>query len=65
MSPTISDAIRFTSKDAFNGTSALKWYKTEFGLAIAYTALGEKEEALVLLEKDITERSSFVSLHCN
>jgi hypothetical protein len=29
---------------------------------MAYTALGEKEEAFALLEKDIAEHSSFVSV---
>ena len=36
-------------------------YVSHYCLAIAYTALGEKEEALMLLEKDLAERSSFVS----
>lgn len=35
--------------------------KTSPGMVIIYAALGEKEEALILLEKDIAERSSFVS----
>lgn len=37
-----------------------KRYVPNYCLAIAYTALGEKEEAFALLEKDIAERSPFV-----
>jgi tetratricopeptide (TPR) repeat protein len=42
-------------------SDAASRYVPNYCLAIAYTALGEKDEALVLLEKDIAERSSFVS----
>lgn len=42
-------------------SDSAKRYIANYCLAIAYTALGEKEEALILLEKDIAERSSFVS----
>jgi eukaryotic-like serine/threonine-protein kinase len=42
-------------------SDSAKRYVANYCLAIAYAALGEKEEALVLLEKDIAERSSFVS----
>ncbi len=37
-------------------------YVPNYCLAMAYTALGEKEEAFALLEKDIAEHSSFVSV---
>ncbi|HKZ77684.1 MAG TPA: protein kinase, partial [Pyrinomonadaceae bacterium] len=37
-------------------------YVPNYCLAMAYTALGEKEEAFALLERDIAEHSSFVSV---
>jgi len=37
-------------------------YVPNYCLAMAYTALGEKDEAFALLEKDIAEHSSFVSV---
>jgi tetratricopeptide (TPR) repeat protein len=37
-------------------------YVPNYCLAMAYTALGDREEAFALLEKDIAEHSSFVSV---
>jgi tetratricopeptide (TPR) repeat protein len=41
-------------------TFASKNYVPNFCFAIAYTALGDKEAAIAMLEKDIEERSSYV-----
>ena len=37
-----------------------KSYVPNFSFAIAYTALGDKETAIAMLEKDVEERSSYV-----
>ena len=41
-------------------TFASKSYVPNFCFAIAHTALGEKEAAIAMLEKDVEERSSYV-----
>ena len=41
-------------------TFASKSYVPNFCFAIAYTALGDKEAAIAMLEKDVEERSSYV-----
>ena len=62
-----SIARSFRRRDAHKLVEELKSesatrYVPNYCLAMAYTALGEKEEAFALLEKDIAEHSSFVSV---
>ena len=40
-------------------TFASKSYVPNFCFAIAHTALGDKEAAIAMLEKDVEERSSY------
>ena len=54
-----SDALKLVEE--LKSESATR-YVPNYCLAMAYTALGEKEEAFALLEKDIAEHSSFVSV---
>ena len=42
-------------------TLGSKKYVPNFCFAIAHTALGDKEAAMALLEKDVEERSSYVA----
>ena len=54
-----SDALKLLGE--LKSESATR-YVPNYCLAIVYTALGDKEAALGLLEKDLAERSSWISI---
>ena len=53
-----SEAVKL-SEDLVN--ESRRRYVSPYILAMASTALGEKDEAIALLEKDIAERGTYVS----